>query len=219
MTAHRKLILRPLETAPYTDVWERMQRFTAERTPDSDDELWLLEHPPVYTLGRAARPEHLHTPGEIPVLRVDRGGQVTYHGPGQLLFYPLLDLPRARLGVRRLVELLEDAVIELLAQYDVPGERRTGAPGVYVAGRKLAALGLRVRHGCCYHGLSLNVAMELEPFSRIDPCGYRGLEVTQLRDLGIPLTVAECGERLAQLLAARLGSTIISANSIEATDP
>ncbi len=219
MTAHRKLILRPLETAPYTDVWERMQRFTAERTPDSDDELWLLEHPPVYTLGRAARPEHLHTPGEIPVLRVDRGGQVTYHGPGQLLFYPLLDLPRARLGVRRLVELLEDAVIELLAQYDVPGERRTGAPGVYVAGRKLAALGLRVRHGCCYHGLSLNVAMELEPFSRIDPCGYRGLEVTQLRDLWIPLTVAECGERLAQLLAARLGSTIISANSIEATDP
>lgn len=219
MITPHKLILRPLETAPYTAVWERMQHFTAERTPETHDELWLLEHPPVYTLGRAARPEHLHDPGEIPVLQVDRGGQVTYHGPGQLLCYPLLDLQRARLGVRRLVELLEDAVIELLAQYDVPGERRTGAPGVYVAGRKLAALGLRVRHGCCYHGLSLNVDMELEPFSRIDPCGYRGLEVTRLRDLGIPLTLAESGERLAQLLAARLGSTLNSANSIDPTDP
>lgn len=219
MTAHRKLILRPLETAPYATVWERMQCFTAERTPDTDDQLWLLEHPPIYTLGRAARPEHLHTPGEIPVLQVDRGGQVTYHGPGQLLFYPLLDLQRARVGVRRLVALLEDTVIELLAQHDVPGERRAGAPGVYVEGRKLAALGLRVRHGCCYHGLSLNVALELEPFSRIDPCGYRGLEVTRLRDLGISLSVAESGERLAQLLADRLGFTIISTNSFAPTAP
>jgi lipoyl(octanoyl) transferase len=169
-----------------------MQAFTDTRTAASPDELWLLQHPPVFTLGRNGKTEHLlqHT-GDIPVIHVDRGGQVTYHGPGQLVAYPLLDLKRRRLGIQSLVRILEQSVINLLADYSIRAGRRDKAPGVYVDGRKLAALGLRVRRGCCYHGLSLNVDMDLSPFSMINPCGFAGLEVTRLTDLGIdvPLDV------------------------------
>ena len=186
-----------------------MQRYTDERAPGSADRLWLLEHPPVFTLGRAARREHLIEPGGIPVVRTDRGGQVTYHGPGQLMAYLLLDLRPAGLGVRRLVGLMEQAVIGLLADYGIGAETRPGAPGVYVEGRKIAALGLRVRRGCTFHGLALNVDMDLEPFSRIDPCGYPGLKVTQLSDLGGPTDLDQVGADLTRHLARQLDYTVI----------
>jgi lipoyl(octanoyl) transferase len=181
-----------------------MRRFTAVRTASSPDELWLLEHPPVYTVGQAGRLVHLRRETGIPVQRVDRGGQITFHGPGQLVAYALLDLRRRGLTVRRLVGLLEQAVIDLLAGYRIAGERRNGAPGVYVGGAKIAALGLRVKNGCSYHGLALNVAMELAPFRDIDPCGYAGLAVTQLADLGVDATVTEVSAALAERLAELL---------------
>lgn len=179
------LSVRHRGLADYAATWREMQAYTDTRTAESPDELWLLQHPPVYTLGRNGKTEHLHHTGDIPVIHVDRGGQVTYHGPGQLVAYPLLDLKRRRLGIQALVRILEQSVIRLLADYSIPAGRRDKAPGVYVDGRKIAALGLRVRRGCSYHGLSLNVDMDLSPFSMIDPCGYAGLEVTQLTDLGI----------------------------------
>ncbi|MDX1697296.1 MAG: lipoyl(octanoyl) transferase LipB [Thiohalobacterales bacterium] len=178
----------------YAQTWHDMQAFTDARDAGTPDELWLLEHPPVFTLGRNGREEHLLDPGDTPVIRTDRGGQVTYHGPGQLIVYTLLDIRRRRLGVQSLVRLLEQAVIDLLEQYGIRGERRAGAPGVYVDGRKTAALGLRVRRGCSYHGLALNVDMDLTPFARINPCGYEGLAVTQLRDLGVALDVGQAGD-------------------------
>ena len=177
--------VRQLGRIDYQTAFAAMQAFTEARDAATLDELWLLEHPPVFTLGLNGRPEHLLAPGAIPVIRVDRGGQVTYHGPGQLVVYVLLDLRRAQLGVRQLVTLLEQTVIELLAHYGVTAHARPEAPGVYVGPAKIASLGLRVRRGCSYHGLSLNRDMDLEPFSRINPCGYPGLRVTQLRDLGI----------------------------------
>jgi lipoyl(octanoyl) transferase len=199
---------RPLRPLEYEPTWWAMQDFTSHRGPDAADELWLVEHPPVYTLGQAGRPEHLLDPGGIPVIQVDRGGQVTYHGPGQLVAYLLLDLHRGRLGVKGLVALLEQGVLDLLAGYGIAAETRPGAPGVYVAGAKIASLGIRVRRGCSYHGLALNVDMDLEPFSRINPCGYPGLAVTQLRELGGPVDLNRVGEdlaaRLALLLSARL---------------
>ena len=204
-TAPRGLRPRRLGRVEYASAWEAMRRFTAERGPATLDEVWLLEHPPVYTLGRAGREEHVRDPGAIPVVRSDRGGQVTYHGPGQLVAYVLVDLGRRRLGVRRFVELLEEAVLGTLAAGGVAGDRRAGAPGVYVQGRKVASLGLRVRQGRTYHGLALNVDLDLEPFARIDPCGYRGLAVTRLRDLGVPWGVEEAGERLLAALGRRLG--------------
>lgn len=176
---------RHLGLVDYARAWRDMQSFTRARSAVTGDELWLLQHAPVFTLGRNGKPEHLLDPGDIPVIQVDRGGQVTYHGPGQLLAYTLLDLGRRRLGVQSLVRLLEQAVIDLLDAYGIVAQRRDKAPGVYVDGRKLAALGLRVRRGCSFHGLSLNVDMDLAPFSRINPCGYRGLQVTQLAELGI----------------------------------
>ncbi|MBA1332820.1 lipoate--protein ligase, partial [Candidatus Endoriftia persephone str. Guaymas] len=163
------LLVRELGVQPYLDVWQAMCDYTEQRDPQSTDQLWLLQHPPVFTLGQAGKPEHLLNPGEIPIVQSDRGGQVTYHGPGQLIAYLMLDLRRAKLGVRALVTLLEQSVIELLAKRGITSEARADAPGVYVEGRKIAALGLRVRRGCSYHGLSLNVAMETEPFSRINP--------------------------------------------------
>lgn len=172
-----------------------MQAFTDQRVTNTPDELWFLEHPPVFTLGRNGKDEHLHDTGNIPVVRVDRGGQVTYHGPGQLLVYTLLDIRRRDLGVQSLVHRLEQAVIDLLADHGVTGTRRDKAPGVYVEGRKLAALGLRVRRGRTFHGLALNVDMDLSPFAMINPCGYRGLEVTQLRDLGIDLDVEQTASK------------------------
>jgi lipoyl(octanoyl) transferase len=171
-----------------------MREWTEQRQPDTADEIWLLEHAPVFTLGLAGRREHLLAPGNIPVVQSDRGGQVTYHAPGQLVAYLLLDLRRTPLGIKRLVALLEHSVIELLAAFDLSASRREGAPGVYVADAKIAALGLRVRHGCTFHGLALNVALDLEPFTRINPCGYAGLRVTQLADLvTTPVSVASVG--------------------------
>ena len=174
-----------------------MRRYTETRDAASPDRLWLLEHPPVFTLGLAGRSGHLLDPGDIPVVRTDRGGQVTYHGPGQLVVYTLLDLRRLGLGVKALVRLLEQAVIDALADWDLPGERRPGAPGVYLAGRKIAALGLRVRRGCSYHGLALNVDPDLAPFGRIDPCGYPGLEVTSLAREGRSVTLRQAGAVVA----------------------
>jgi lipoyl(octanoyl) transferase len=190
------LTVRTPGLSDYADTWQKMRRVTDLRDDASRDELWLLEHPRVFTLGQAGRIEHVLDPGGIPVIDSDRGGQVTYHAPGQLVVYVLMDLRRRGLGVRRLVDGLEQCVIDILATEGVTGARRDRAPGVYVSGRKVCALGLRIRNGCSYHGMSLNVNMDLEPYQRIDPCGYRGLEVTQLRDLGISWDVAEAGRRV-----------------------
>ncbi|MGC4028336.1 MAG: lipoyl(octanoyl) transferase LipB [Steroidobacteraceae bacterium] len=181
-----------------------MQRITEQRDAATPDEIWLLEHPPVFTLGMAADRSHLLAAGDIPVVQTDRGGQVTYHGPGQLVLYPLLDLRRNGLTVRSLVETLENAVIELLRPHGIEAIGRRDAPGVYVSGRKLASLGLRIRRGASYHGLALNVDMDLAPFSRINPCGMAGLEVTQLAALGVPGTPQQVGEELASRLAGLL---------------
>ncbi len=197
--------LRWLGQVDYEATWRAMQAFTEARGPDTADELWFLEHPPVFTLGMAGRDEHVLAAGDIPVVRIDRGGQVTYHGPGQLVVYPLLDLRRLGLGVRGLVTALERAVIALAAAHGIEAAGRRDAPGVYVGARKLASLGLRVRRGCSFHGLALNVDMDLEPFRRIDPCGLPGLEMTQLRELGVGCDVRTAGAALAPLLCAGLG--------------
>jgi lipoyl(octanoyl) transferase len=194
------IVQRRLGETDFSVTWRAMQRFTAERDASTPDELWLTEHPPVFTQGLAGKPEHLLRDIGIPVVKIDRGGQVTYHGPGQAVVYLLLDLSRRGLKVRQLVGRIEQAVIDLLAGCGLRGERLAGAPGVYVDGAKIAALGLRVRGGCCYHGVSLNVDMELAPFSAINPCGYPGLKVTQLRDLGVADGWEAAGEKLlAQL--------------------
>jgi lipoyl(octanoyl) transferase len=189
-------LIRWLGLAEYEPTWRAMQRFTAERGAHTPDEIWFLEHPPVYTLGMNASRAHLLSPGEIPVVQIDRGGQVTYHGPGQLVVYPLMDLRRANLGVRDFVSALEQSVIDLAAQFGIAAESRRNAPGVYVGGRKLASLGVRVRRGGSYHGLALNVALDLAPFGRINPCGYAGLTMTQLSELGGPHSVRECAASL-----------------------
>jgi lipoyl(octanoyl) transferase len=181
-----------------------MQRLTEERGPETPDELWFLEHPPVYTLGLAGRDEHVRTAGDIPVVRIDRGGQVTYHGPGQLVVYPLIDVRRLGLRVRALVTALETAIVDCVAEFGVAAYPRAEAPGVYVAERKLASIGLRIRRGASYHGLALNVAMDLEPFLRIDPCGYAGLEVTDLGRLGVSTNTREVARRLLPHLARTL---------------
>jgi lipoyl(octanoyl) transferase len=205
-TVHRSpFTIRRLGIAEYEPTWRAMQSFTAARIADTPDELWLVEHPPVYTLGLNGKAQHLpRTDNGIPVIKVDRGGQITYHGPGQILLYTLLDLRRRGIGVRELVRKLENAVIELLADYNIEAIGRVDAPGVYVADAKVAALGLRVRNGCCFHGLSLNVDMDLSPFHAIDPCGYPGLQVTQFRDLGID----EQAETVADKLLAKLTNGI-----------
>jgi len=193
-----------LGRVPYEPTWRAMQEFTEERGPDTPDELWLLEHEPVYTLGINADPTHVLAPGDIPVVRIDRGGQVTYHGPGQLVVYPLIDLRRARRGVRDLVTALERAVIALAAAYHIEAWCRERAPGVYVDGAKLASVGLRVRRGGSYHGLALNVHMDLEPFRRINPCGYPGLAMTQLAALGGPGDVRQVGAEFTPLFFRQL---------------
>jgi lipoyl(octanoyl) transferase len=179
-------IVQYLGNVEYTPTWRRMQAFTENRQADTPDEIWFLQHPPVFTLGMNGSPEHVLAAGDIPVVPIDRGGQVTYHGPGQLVVYPLLDLRRLGLGVRDLVCALENAVCDMVGAYGVEARGRRDAPGVYVGDRKLAALGLRIRRGCSYHGMAFNINMDLEPFSRINPCGFEGLEVTQLADLGGP---------------------------------
>jgi lipoyl(octanoyl) transferase len=178
-------VARHLGRAEYEPTWRAMQAFTARRTPDTPDELWLLEHPPVYTLGQAGKREHLIAATDLPLVPIDRGGQITYHGPGQLVAYVLVDLRRRGYGIRELVTRMEQAVIDLLAAEGVAAARLAGAPGVYVDGAKIAALGLRVKHGCTYHGLAFNVDMDLAPFATINPCGYAGMAVTQCRDLGV----------------------------------
>jgi lipoyl(octanoyl) transferase len=198
-------LVRDLGRQPYEPVWRAMQRFTDERGDDTPDELWLVEHEPVFTLGQAGKPEHVLAPGAIPVLHVDRGGQVTYHGPGQIVAYPLLDLRRLKLGVREYVQRIEQAVIDTLAEWNIQGERRDGAPGVYVAGAKIAALGIRVRRGCSFHGLAFNIAMDLAPFARINPCGYAGLRVTAMLDLGGPASLDAVKPRLLEHLARGFG--------------
>lgn len=190
---------------PYASTLERMRTFTLQRHATTRDELWLLEHPPVYTVGIAGKPEHLpRFDNGIPVERIDRGGQITYHGPGQLIVYLLLDLKRRSLSVRPLVRRMEQAVIDLLAGYGITAHGRPDAPGVYVGAAKVAALGLRVRNGCCYHGLALNVDVDLAPFSAINPCGYPGLEVTRTADLGISDSKQQIGERLVDCLLEQL---------------
>ena len=202
MLVHRCLGLQEYET-----VWRQMRDFTDSRTPETPDEAWLLEHPPIFTLGQAGRRHHLLDPGNIPVLQVDRGGQITYHGPAQLILYLLLDLRRRGLGVRQLVSLMEQAVIGLLGSYGVEARARRDAPGVYVAERKIASLGLRVRRGCSFHGLSLNVDMDLAPFDMINPCGFRGLEVTQTSDLGIDAPVDDIAMQLSRHIGRLLETT------------
>ena len=196
--------IRRLGRVDYETAWRAMQDFTAGRTPETPDELWVVEHPPVFTLGQAGKREHILSDVGIPVVKIDRGGQVTYHGPGQVVIYLLLDLARLKIKVRELVTAIEQGIIDFLAAHGVAAERRAGAPGVYVGDAKIAALGLKIKSGCSYHGLSLNVDMDLYPFTAINPCGYAGLKVTQTRDLGIPLTAHEAGEQLSQHLLRQL---------------
>ena len=195
-----KVLIRQFGLQEYMGVYEAMAGFTNRRGPDTADEIWCLEHEPVFTLGLAGRTEHLLEPGNIPVHKVDRGGQVTYHGPGQLVVYLLLDLKRRGISIKRFVNLLEQSVIDFLSTCDLEAPRRRGMPGVYLDNSKIAALGVRVRKGCCYHGLALNVCMDLSPFRRINPCGYPGLEVTQLADRGVDLTIGETFEKFLPCL-------------------
>ncbi len=202
------LHVRRLGLVPYDPTWHAMREQTLARVGDAAqdacDELWLVEHPPVFTLGQAGKPEHLLRDIGVPVVPIDRGGQITYHGPGQVVIYLLLDLARRHIKVRELVHRIEQAVIDLLASYGIKADRRDGAPGVYVGEAKVAALGLRIRNGCSYHGVSLNVDMDLSPFSAINPCGYAGMAVTQLHDLGVNLSVSEAGEALLRQLQKQL---------------
>ena len=205
------LQVRELGRQPFEPVWAAMERLTDSRGEDAGHELWLVEHEPVFTLGQAGRPEHVLAAGDIPVLRTNRGGQVTYHGPGQLVAYPLVDLRRLKLGVREFVCKIEQALIDTLATWDIVALRREGAPGVYVDGAKIGALGLRVRRGCSFHGLAFNVGMDLEPFARINPCGYEGLRVTQVLDLGGPGSLAAVEAVLIGELAQQFGLEPVSA--------
>ncbi len=198
------LCVRRLGLAEYEPVWRDMQAFTDSRDENSGDELWLVQHPPVFTQGQAGKAEHVLAPGDIPVIQVDRGGQVTYHGPGQIVAYPLVDIQRKGIAVRDFVNRIETAIIEVMAHYGVKGERIAGAPGIYVSGDKIASLGLRVRRGCTFHGLAFNIEMDLEPFQRINPCGYAGLQVTQLSALA-PVDFQQLEDRLIDSLAQHLG--------------
>ncbi len=203
----RPLIIRRLGRQPYQAALDAMRAFTDRRDESTADEFWLLEHEPVFTLGQAGKPEHVLAAGNIPVLRVERGGQVTYHGPGQIVGYPLINLRRLGLGVRELVNRIEQAIIATLEHWNIVAVRRAGAPGVYVADAKVGALGLRIRRGCSFHGLALNVAMDLEPFGRINPCGYQGLRVTQMLDLGGSGSLAAVEDVLVDELSRQFGFT------------
>lgn len=209
-----KLLVRDLGLQDYEPVWHAMQNFTDTRTATTPDEFWFAEHRPVFTLGLNAAREHVLDPGDIPVIQIDRGGQVTYHGPGQLMIYPLLDIRRAGLSVRDLVTALEQSVIDLVAEYDIAAANRRDAPGVYVDGIKLASIGLRIRRGASFHGMALNVEVDLEAFSRINPCGFENLEVTDLAGLGVALDIASAKNVLLPHLLRCLhleGATLIDA--------
>jgi lipoyl(octanoyl) transferase len=198
-------LIRHLGLAPYEPTWRAMQKFTDERQDATSDEVWFVEHPPVFTLGLNASREHLLAPGDIPVVQIDRGGQVTYHGPGQLMIYPLLNLKRLKLGVRDLVVALENAVIDYAAEFRITASGSRSAPGVYVEGAKLASIGLRIRRGACYHGMALNVSLDPRPFERINVCGFKDLRVTRLADLGVNAGVESVAQDLAPYLLRRLG--------------
>jgi len=191
----------------YVPLWHEMQHFTDTRDENTPDEIWCCEHPPVFTLGLNAAKEHLLAPGDIPVVQIDRGGQVTFHGPGQLMIYPLVDIRRANIGVRRLVTALEQSVVDLAAEFNVDAAARADAPGVYVEGRKLASVGLRIRRGASFHGMALNVDIDLEPFSRINPCGYEELEMTDLHRLAIDLQLEETSRKILPHFLRHLGLT------------
>lgn len=196
------LKVRELGLQPYLPVWSAMRALTDRRTAETADEIWMVEHPPVYTQGQAGKPEHVIAPADIPVVQTDRGGQVTYHGPGQLVVYPLLDLARAGLGIRSLVEALEEVVIRMLAEYRLTGSRKPGAPGVFLGQAKIASIGMRVRRGCTFHGLAFNLDLDLEPFSRINPCGYANQPMTRLCDhVDVEISTLPTGRRFAELLA------------------
>lgn len=210
------IAIRDLGRQDYVPLWHAMQRFTDARTESTRDEIWFTEHPPVFTMGLNASKEHLLAPGDIPVVQIDRGGQVTFHGPGQLMVYPLLDLRRAAMGVRTLVTALEQSVVDLVAEFDVEAASRADAPGVYVAGEKLASVGLRIRRGCSFHGMALNVDIDLEPFSRINPCGYRELEMTDMKRLGIRADFDEVWPRLLPHFLNHLG--LADANLVRSDD-
>lgn len=203
------LRVRRLGLADYEPVWRDMQEFTDSRCETTPDELWLVQHPPVFTQGQAGKAEHVLAPGEIPVIQVDRGGQVTYHGPGQIVAYPLLDIRRKDMAVRRLVNGIEEAIIEVLAAFAISGERIEGAPGIYVRGVKIASLGLRVRAGRTFHGLAFNIDMDLEPFQRINPCGFAGLQVCQLSDFA-EVNIHDVEDQLVRALSRQLGYSEIS---------
>jgi lipoyl(octanoyl) transferase len=198
-------IVRRLGRVEYEPTWRAMQRFTDERNAATADEIWFLEHPPVFTLGMNASTAHVLLPGDIPVVQIDRGGQVTYHGPGQLVVYPLVDLKRAKLGVRDIVTALEQSVIQLAGDFGITAATRPGAPGIYVGAKKLGSVGIRIRRHSSYHGLAVNVNLNLEPFSRINPCGYEGLQMTQLADLGGPDSVLRAADALEPHLLRALG--------------
>ncbi|QSP96505.1 lipoyl(octanoyl) transferase LipB [Marinobacter salinisoli] len=203
----KDLIVRSLGQQPYLETWEAMKSFTAERDDAVVDELWCLEHPPVYTQGQAGKAEHILAPGDIPVVQVDRGGQVTYHGPGQLVIYLMINLNRRKLGVRALVDEIEQAIVRTLADLDIAAAPRPDAPGVYTGDAKIASLGLRVRRGCSFHGLALNIDMDMEPFARINPCGYAGMAMSQVRDFVPSVSLADVEKRLVSHLCLGLGAT------------
>lgn len=204
------LIIRQLGRYSYVPVWQAMQKFTDERDTNTPDEIWVVEHDPVFTQGQAGKEEHLLMPGNIPVVKVDRGGQVTYHGPGQIVIYVLLDLKRRKIGIRELVTHIENAIVNALAEHNINAAAKPDAPGVYVEGKKIASLGLRVRKGCTFHGLALNVDMDLEPFLRINPCGYAGLEMIQCRDFSAPEQFKPIEQQLTKHLCTLLQASEIS---------
>lgn len=204
-----ELIVRTLGEQPYLETWEAMKAFTADRDASTPDEIWLLEHPPVYTQGQAGKAEHILAPGDIPVVQVDRGGQVTYHGPGQLVVYLMIDLTRHKLGVRTLVDVIERSIVQTLATFGISASPRPDAPGVYVDGAKIASLGLRVKRGCSFHGLALNVSMDMEPFRRINPCGYAGMSMCQVSDFAPGVDISDITTILSGELAASLGHASI----------
>ena len=206
--------MRSLGEQPYLETWHAMQAFTASRDKNSADELWCLQHPAVYTQGQAGKAEHILAPGDIPVVQVDRGGQVTYHGPGQLVIYLLIDLTRSALGIRALVSHIEQSIVNTLAPLGISAAPRADAPGVYVDGAKIASLGLRVRRGCSFHGLALNVAMDMEPFARINPCGYVGMAMCQVQDFAQHATFAQIEQQLAEQLVAALGHSLTGEGSV-----
>lgn len=205
----RTIIVRQLGLAPYQTVSDAMHQFTENRDKDTSDELWLVEHPRVFTQGQAGKAEHVLAPGDIPVLQSDRGGQVTYHGPGQQVMYVMLDLKRNKLGVRELVSALEDTVVKTLAHYQIEAYPRPDAPGVYIEGNKVCSLGLRIRKGCSFHGLALNINMDLEPFNRINPCGYAQLKMTQVRDFIPKVTIEDVQPVLIEQFCDTLGFHIV----------